>query len=143
MNIFFSDLWAGHGGPFWRYRVKTKKYRLTVILNFTLSLLHFQFYWCHCCSLQYYMDLCTSIMSPLQTGESREITHLQFTSWIDYEVPPAAEVLDFLFHVRSTQEQAAKNMASSWTGHPLGPPIIVHCSAGIGRTGNLASFHHL
>nr|KAG5705981.1 hypothetical protein BaRGS_010871 [Batillaria attramentaria] len=75
------------------------------------------------------------ILHNTNTGESREITHLQFTSWPDYGVPPATGFLDFLFHVRSTQEQATKNLGSSWTGHPLGPPIVVHCSAGIGRTG--------
>ncbi|XP_005094848.1 tyrosine-protein phosphatase non-receptor type 9 isoform X2 [Aplysia californica] len=69
------------------------------------------------------------------SGESRQISHLQFISWPDYGVPPAAPFLDFLFRVRSIQEKATKDMASDWTGHPLGPPIIVHCSAGIGRTG--------
>ena len=69
------------------------------------------------------------------TGENRHITHLQFTSWPDYGVPPAAPFLDFLFRVRDVQEAATKVMGKEWKGHPLGPPIIVHCSAGIGRTG--------
>ncbi|CAG5136093.1 unnamed protein product [Candidula unifasciata] len=69
------------------------------------------------------------------TGESRVITHLQFTSWPDYGVPPAAPFLDFLFRVRYVQEAATREMGAAWTGHPLGPPIVVHCSAGIGRTG--------
>ncbi|CAL1535587.1 unnamed protein product [Lymnaea stagnalis] len=69
------------------------------------------------------------------TGENCQITHLQFTSWPDYGVPPAAPFLDFLFRVRNIQEAATKEMGGAWTGHPLGPPIVVHCSAGIGRTG--------
>uniref|UniRef100_A0A182Z375 Tyrosine-protein phosphatase non-receptor type 9 n=3 Tax=Biomphalaria glabrata TaxID=6526 RepID=A0A182Z375_BIOGL len=75
------------------------------------------------------------VLHNINTGESFQVLHLQFTSWPDYGVPPAAPFLDFLFRVRSAQETATKEMGSAWTGHPLGPPIVVHCSAGIGRTG--------
>ncbi|XP_076443567.1 tyrosine-protein phosphatase non-receptor type 9-like [Babylonia areolata] len=75
------------------------------------------------------------ILHNTSIGESREIKHLQFISWPDHGVPPAASFLDFLFHVRCVQEVTTKNLGTSWTGNPLGPPIVVHCSAGIGRTG--------
>ncbi|XP_019860969.1 PREDICTED: receptor-type tyrosine-protein phosphatase F-like [Amphimedon queenslandica] len=54
---------------------------------------------------------------------SRTITHYQFVSWPDHGVPDeAGPALDF---VREVHE-----VASSAFG-----PVIVHCSAGVGRTG--------
>ena len=61
---------------------------------------------------------------------------MQFTSWPDYGVPDSAmAMLEFLGYVRESQARLTAAYGSSWTGHPLGPPIVVHCSAGIGRTG--------
>ncbi|XP_070564064.1 receptor-type tyrosine-protein phosphatase T-like [Ptychodera flava] len=56
-------------------------------------------------------------------GKTREIRHFQFTSWPDMKVPqyPSA-VLAFLRNVNKyTQPDAG--------------PLIIHCSAGVGRTG--------
>uniref|UniRef100_H0VKH5 Tyrosine-protein phosphatase non-receptor type 9 n=1 Tax=Cavia porcellus TaxID=10141 RepID=H0VKH5_CAVPO len=69
--------------------------------------------------------------------EKRQVTHFQFLSWPDYGVPSsAASLIDFLRAVRSQQSLAISSMGTRSKGQP---PIVVHCSAGIGRTGTFCS----
>ncbi|XP_059952031.1 LOW QUALITY PROTEIN: tyrosine-protein phosphatase non-receptor type 20 [Mesoplodon densirostris] len=56
-----------------------------------------------------------------KTGASHFVKHLQFTKWPDDGTPASAE--GFIKYVRYVRK-------SHLTG-----PIIVHCSAGVGRTG--------
>lgn len=73
-----------------------------------------------------------------QTGVTREVTHMLYTSWPDYGVPPSAlAMLDFRDKVRDQQSKGVSSLGQLWQGHALGPPIVVHCSAGIGRTGKI------
>ncbi|KAM3872677.1 tyrosine-protein phosphatase non-receptor type 2a [Diretmus argenteus] len=61
-------------------------------------------------------------------GEMRKIYHFHYTTWPDFGVPESpASFLNFLFKVRESGS--------------LGPehgPSVVHCSAGIGRSGTFS-----
>lgn len=83
--------------------------------------------------------LCDSIFT--QNCEQRQVTHFQYLSWPDYGVPTSAVTLiDFLGTVKRQQREAVKAAQSRWNLRE-GPPMVVHCSAGIGRTGVGESLH--
>lgn len=63
-----------------------------------------------------------------QSGETRTISHFHYTTWPDFGVPESpASFLNFLFKVRE----------SGSLNHEHGPAVI-HCSAGIGRSGTFS-----
>ncbi|XP_020490373.2 tyrosine-protein phosphatase non-receptor type 2 isoform X1 [Labrus bergylta] len=67
-------------------------------------------------------------LQNLSTGEKREIYHFHYTTWPDFGVPESpASFLNFLFKVRE----------SGALGVDHGP-AVVHCSAGIGRSGTFS-----
>ncbi|XP_015226231.1 PREDICTED: tyrosine-protein phosphatase non-receptor type 3 isoform X2 [Cyprinodon variegatus] len=57
-------------------------------------------------------------------GEERAVTHLQYVAWPDHGVPD--DPSDFLLFISSVRERRRGK-----------DPLMVHCSAGIGRTGVL------
>lgn len=64
-------------------------------------------------------------LTHIESGESRETTQIQYLAWPDHGVPDdSTDFLDFVTLVRS--KRAGKD-----------EPVVVHCSAGIGRTGVL------
>lgn len=63
-----------------------------------------------------------------KTGHTREIHHFHYTAWPDFGVPESpASFLNFLFKVRE----------SGCLGPEHGPSVV-HCSAGIGRSGTFS-----
>ncbi|XP_029791327.1 receptor-type tyrosine-protein phosphatase V-like [Suricata suricatta] len=65
--------------------------------------------------------------------QQRRVKQLQFTTWPDHSVPEAPNSL--LAFVELVREQAR---ATQGTG-----PILVHCSAGVGRTGTFVALSRL
>ncbi|KAK2491685.1 hypothetical protein MC885_012316 [Smutsia gigantea] len=66
------------------------------------------------------MTLCNQ-----EKNESRQLTQIQYIAWPDHGVPDdSSDFLDFVCHIRNKRAGREE-------------PIIVHCSAGIGRTGVL------
>uniref|UniRef100_A0A913I483 protein-tyrosine-phosphatase n=1 Tax=Strongyloides stercoralis TaxID=6248 RepID=A0A913I483_STRER len=64
-------------------------------------------------------------IKDIQTKEERRVSQMQYTSWPDHGVPEDSKhFLDFVDEVRKTR-------------HGSVDPMVVHCSAGIGRTGVL------
>ncbi|XP_018416168.1 PREDICTED: tyrosine-protein phosphatase non-receptor type 3 [Nanorana parkeri] len=64
------------------------------------------------------------IITNTETGEELPVSHLQYVAWPDHGVPD--ESSDFLEFVNCVRQKRIENQA-----------ILVHCSAGIGRTGVL------
>ncbi|XP_016413197.1 receptor-type tyrosine-protein phosphatase eta-like isoform X8 [Sinocyclocheilus rhinocerous] len=69
----------------------------------------------------------------VKTAESRYVRQFHFTAWPDHGVPQTTEVLiDFRHLVREHMEQYSRHS-----------PTVVHCSAGVGRTGTFIAIDHL
>ncbi|KAI1701937.1 protein-tyrosine phosphatase domain-containing protein [Ditylenchus destructor] len=79
----------------------------------------------------------TSDDSASSKDVGRVIHHFQFITWPDFGVPEHTDhFLEFLEHVRQTyQKLEAERNSASTEGSDNAPPIVCHCSAGIGRTG--------
>lgn len=78
-----------------------------------------------------------------QGGRCVSVVHFHYTEWPDHGAPDTTQVLRLLIHrMRKLEESwAAENLTdASCEGSAaqvgkMRPPVVVHCSAGIGRTG--------
>ncbi|XP_035678561.1 tyrosine-protein phosphatase non-receptor type 1-like [Branchiostoma floridae] len=72
-----------------------------------------------------YFTIRTYLLHRLKTNESRKVFHFHYTRWPDFGVPESpAAFLHFLQEVRNSGSLESD----------VGPPVV-HCSAGIGRSG--------
>ncbi|XP_023724351.1 receptor-type tyrosine-protein phosphatase epsilon isoform X3 [Cryptotermes secundus] len=75
-------------------------------------------------SSQVFADFTFRVLNVTCKGKTRKIQHLHFTSWPDHGVP---------LYPQSVASYLKKLLAA-----PKGSgPIVVHCSAGVGRTGTI------
>ncbi|XP_071360006.1 receptor-type tyrosine-protein phosphatase beta isoform X5 [Trachinotus anak] len=69
----------------------------------------------------------------VKTAETRSVRHFHFTAWPDHGVPETTELLISFRHlVREHMDQYSRHS-----------PTVVHCSAGVGRTGTFISIDRL
>ncbi|XP_064786416.1 receptor-type tyrosine-protein phosphatase eta isoform X3 [Oncorhynchus masou masou] len=69
----------------------------------------------------------------VKTVETRSVRHFHFTAWPDHGVPETTELLiNFRHLVREHMDQYSRHS-----------PTVVHCSAGVGRTGTFIAIDRL
>ncbi|XP_076186340.1 tyrosine-protein phosphatase non-receptor type 3 isoform X4 [Aptenodytes patagonicus] len=66
------------------------------------------------------------VITNVETEQHHTVTHLQYVAWPDHGVPD--DSMDFLEFVTCMRPKRVEN-----------EPVLVHCSAGIGRTGVLVT----
>ncbi|XP_040183982.1 receptor-type tyrosine-protein phosphatase beta-like isoform X1 [Rana temporaria] len=74
------------------------------------------------------------IVTNPQTKQTKQVRHFHFTAWPDHGVPKATEDL-----------VQFRNLIREYTSGHSSPssPILVHCSAGVGRTGTLIALDRI
>ncbi|KAI8939446.1 hypothetical protein NX059_003226 [Plenodomus lindquistii] len=92
----------------------------------------------HLASLSYHEEACTQVreidMTTDDGSESKKIWHLLFAAWPDFSVPEGADRAAMLKLIDISREKNSDNTSN---------PRIVHCSAGIGRSGTFIALDWL
>ncbi|XP_015282155.1 PREDICTED: tyrosine-protein phosphatase non-receptor type 21 isoform X2 [Gekko japonicus] len=68
----------------------------------------------------------------LLTGQERTVWHLQYTDWPEHGCPE--DIKGFLSYLEEIQSVRRHTNSTTDPATP-NPPLLVHCSAGVGRTG--------
>ncbi|XP_058796277.1 receptor-type tyrosine-protein phosphatase S-like isoform X2 [Phymastichus coffea] len=100
---------------YWPAAVEKKVLYGTVLVQFTSEEIH--------------LDYTYRTFKVTCEEETRTVEHLHYTSWPDHGVPSnPGSIVAFLKEIHRLSPVPRK---------PDDPPIVVHCSAGVGRTGTL------
>lgn len=76
------------------------------------------------------ITLRTFKITLIETGESRDVAHIHYTEWPDFGVPTSSQGLRQVVKLIDIYNEQQPDRS-----------IVVHCSAGIGRTGTLLAVH--
>ncbi|XP_059897966.1 LOW QUALITY PROTEIN: tyrosine-protein phosphatase non-receptor type 14-like [Gadus macrocephalus] len=69
----------------------------------------------------------------LLSGQERTVWHLQYTDWPEHGCPEYVQ--GFLSYLEEIQSVRRHTNSMLDTSKSLNPPVVVHCSAGVGRSG--------
>ena len=69
-----------------------------------------------------------------KTGKTHTVRHFFIFSWVDMSVISNAKRLSLMKILKFMRKSLSQSPSS---------PVVVHCSAGIGRTGTLIALYHL
>ena len=87
--------------------------------------------WCDCD-----VSLGSTVLLTCCSLEEREITQIHFSAWPDHGVPNTTKnIFDLVSLVCQLVPQHGLFIAAQIEKHETDRPTLVHCSAGVGRTG--------
>ena len=69
-------------------------------------------------------------------NEKKEVTQLHFRKWPDHGVPDLVETFE-------TFEKINEKVSEHYSNYKSESPVVVHCSAGVGRTGTVISIFQI